>query len=42
MAIDLILTSAHHLAVFTLVGVFAAEFAAHFVECDRRLRLRQI
>src|SRR5690606_23656017 len=27
MAIDLILTSAHHLAVFTLVGVFAAEFA---------------
>lgn len=27
MMIDLILTIAHHLAVFTLVGVFAAEFA---------------
>jgi len=26
MAIDLILTIAHHLAVFTLVGIFAAEF----------------
>jgi putative membrane protein len=27
MDIDLILASAHHLAVFTLVGLFAAEFA---------------
>lgn len=26
----------------TAVDEFAAEFAAHFVECDRRLRLRQI
>ena len=27
MDIDLILASAHHVAVFTLVGLFAAEFA---------------
>jgi putative membrane protein len=27
MMIDLLLTIAHHLAVFTLVGIFAAEFA---------------
>lgn len=27
MDIDLVLASAHHLAVFTLVGLFAAEFA---------------